>query len=71
MSLFSQNDLSSSVVWLLWLSRTSSLLLPIVLDLVCLSKCRIHCRPISSVVQPFALTENVHVEEGLGRTMIG
>jgi hypothetical protein len=62
MLLSSQNDLNSGVVWLLWLSRTSSLLLLTVLDLVCLSKWWIHSRPILSVVQPFLLTENVHVE---------
>jgi hypothetical protein len=62
MPLSSQNDLNSGVVWLPWLSRTSSLLLPIDLDLVCLSKWWIHCRPTFSVVHPFPLTENVHVE---------
>jgi hypothetical protein len=61
MLLSSQNDLNSGVVWLPWLSRTNSLLLPTVLDLVCLSKWWIHCRPILSVVQPFLLTKNVHV----------
>jgi len=62
MLLSSQNVLNSGVVWLPWLSRTRSLLLPTVFCLVCFSKCWIHWKPIWSVVQPFGLTVKAHVE---------